>query len=313
VEQYTTFVSSRGLLRSCDAYNQRPVSSRPDIDSSLLQGHRAGGSIYVCSDALADFATRWLSRIDSPFTLVSGDSDLSIAPASLGQSAFEQLAGHPLLNAWYAQNARFEHPKLHALPIGLDYHTMWENPGLWGLSPVSAVAQEHNLLETLARAPETSQRYLAAYCNWTHALERGDRKECLGRIDQKICFLERHHVPRAASWSRQSEFLFTVSPEGAGMDCHRTWETLLLGSIPIIKRNPLSVLFQRLPVLIVEDWAEVRRERLERHLAEIAQRKFDYSTLFRETWMRKIRGQPAAPGLELTPAEFRRFLIRGTA
>jgi hypothetical protein len=310
LEQYATFVSSRGLIKSCAAHNLRPSSSQALIDEKLLERHRPGASIYVCSDALPNFAQHWMPRLDSPFTLVSGDSDLAIEPATLGAQVFDGILANPLCIAWFAQNKKAQHPKLHALPIGLDYHTMWEFPGMWGLSQVTPMVQERQLLETWAHSPDTSQRYLNAYCNWSHVLERGDRRECLEKIDKTVCFIERQFVPRLSSWARQSECLFVVSPEGAGMDCHRTWEAFLLGCIPIIKRNELCSLLQSLPALIVDDWSEVRRERLERYLAELPQKKFDFSLLFRDTWVRRIQGFEANPPLELTHSEFRRWLMR---
>jgi hypothetical protein len=46
------------------------------------------------------------------------------------------------------------------------------------------------------------------------------------------------------------------------MDCHRTWEALALGCIPIVKRSAFSDLFQNLPVLIVDDWGNIDLEML---------------------------------------------------
>ncbi len=313
MEQYTTIVSSRGLMKSCCAHNHRPVSSGALIDADLLTRHRPGGSIYVCSDALPEFAARLLPQLEAPFTLVSGDSDLAISPATLGDAVFHGILDNPLCIAWFAQNAQAEHAKLHTLPIGLDYHTMWEHPGAWGLSAVSPMSQEHQMLDIWARSPDTPHRYLAAYCNWTHTIDRGDRRECLDKIDKSVCFIERQFVPRASSWARQSECLFVVSPEGAGMDCHRTWEAFLLGCIPIVKRNALAPLMTRLPTLVVDDWAEVQRDRLERRLAEIVKEKFDFAILFRDNWVRRLHGYSDQSGQPVTLADFRKQMVRTTA
>ena len=65
--------------------------------------------------------------------------------------------------------------------------------------------------------------------------------------------------------------LFVISPEGNGKDCHRTWEAIYLGAIPIIKEKLLSPsLTDSLPILVVRDWDEVLElEELElRALAE---------------------------------------------
>ena len=37
--------------------------------------------------------------------------------------------------------------------------------------------------------------------------------------------------------SELSSYKFALSPEGNGIDCHRTWECLYLGVIPIVKKS----------------------------------------------------------------------------
>jgi hypothetical protein len=189
---------------------------------------------------------------------------------------------------------------------------MWEKPGLWGLTAVSPIAQEKHLLDAWASSPEIHQRYFGAYCNWTGTLERGDRRMCLERVDRALCFIEAGRVSRASTWSRQAEFLFVLSPEGAGVDCHRTWEALLLGCIPIVKRSAVSELLVRLPALIVEDWEQVRRPMLEDFVSGLSRKTFDYSVLFRDTWTRRIHGLPPSGPLEFSHADFRRAMTRTT-
>jgi hypothetical protein len=312
MEQLTTFISSRGILKSCNAHNARPISSHPRIDPELLNKHRPGGSIYVCTDALANFAENFLPLIFEPFMLVSGDSDVSINSASLVDSNICSILSNPHLLHWYAQNLSATHPKLFSLPIGLDYHTMVERPGLWGITAISPIAQENSLLNILAASPAFNQRYLAAYCNWQFAVNRGDRQECLDKIDKSVCFFESNFVPRNSTWLRQAECMFVVSPEGAGMDCHRTWEAILLGCIPIISRSPLSHLFVELPVLIVDDWQQVNQITMLDYLKTLPERKFNFSTLFLDYWTRKIADANQEILAPTTLLDFRHLLTRKT-
>jgi hypothetical protein len=312
MEQNTIFVSSRGVLKSCCAHNRKPRSSNPAIDEDLLERHVSGGSIYVCTEALNDFSKQLQPRISVPFTLVSGDSDLTVDPAALGAEVCEAILDHPCLQAWYAQNCCMTHPKLCRLPIGLDYHSLSEGNIFWGVTTSSPVAQEFQLLETLARSVELERRQPRAYCSWLASRDRGDRRDCFERIDKSVCFLELPRIPRASSWARQTEFAFVVSPQGNGPDCHRTWEALVLGCIPIVKRSPVCDLFADLPVLIVDDWAEVRRERLDAYLDGLAGRSFDHSGLLRDTWVRRINGFPPNPAVRASCAEFRHLILRRT-
>lgn len=102
--------------------------------------------------------------------------------------------------------------------------------------------------------------------------------------------------------------MFVLSPEGNGMDCHRTWEALLLGNIPVVRRNPLVGLYDGLPVLVVDDWADVTRERLAGWAATLESKRFDFRPLFREFWMKRIAGHQLPCLDPMTFGEFRHWL-----
>lgn len=313
MEHLASFVSSRGLLRSCDCHNLNPTSSSTHIDSDLLSRLRPGGTIYVCSDALENFVESFLPSIRYPFYLLTGDSDRSITDACIESPQIKELISSEHLISWHAQNNSSQSDRVKQLPIGLDYHTMWENPGLWGISKTSAIAQEHLLHEISNRAPMLGDRYPVAYCNWTIAgLERGDRLECLEKIDRNVCFFEKSSIPRASTWSRQAECAYVVSPEGFGIDCHRTWEALALGCIPIMKRNNISNLFEDLPVMIVQDWREVRSERLIDFYHQIKDKAFNFSKLFLRYWLDTVRqsSREICPPMRLD--EFRNVLLKAS-
>lgn len=312
MEQLTSFVASRGLLKSCGCHNQSPISSISHIDINLLKNHKQNGSIYVCTDALNNFAINFLPKINEPFVLVSGDSDIPIT--NINDFTISTILNNKYLLSWYAQNLSTIHPKLFHLPIGLDYHTMWEKPGIWGLSAISPIAQENMLISTLSSSPEFTKRYLTFYCNWHFQLSRGDRQDCYNRIDKTMCYFEPNFVPRSSAWVRQAECMFVLSPEGVGIDCHRTWEAILLGCIPIVKRNAISNLFVDLPVLIVDDWSEVTRDTMIAYINTYSEKKFNFSSLFSQHWTRKITMLPNnVSSLDnITHSDFRKILTRTT-
>ena len=51
-----------------------------------------------------------------------------------------------------------------------------------------------------------------------------------------------------------SEYKFCISPPGIGIDTHRTWEALMVGTIPIVLSSPLDSLYDSLPVVIVDSY-----------------------------------------------------------
>lgn len=101
------------------------------------------------------------------------------------------------------------------------------------------------------------------------------------------------HVPTLAGiLTKNMDFPFWLSPRGKGLDCHRNWEALYLGRIPIIMSSPIDYLFEDLPVLIVNSWEEVTQESLLRIYSEIQERNrihgYDYSRITLHFWTTKI-------------------------
>lgn len=59
---------------------------------------------------------------------------------------------------------------------------------------------------------------------------------------------------------------FVLCPSGFSFDSYRIWETLMMGSIPIVESNPsgLDRIFSTLPVLIVRSFSVLTPEYLEK-------------------------------------------------
>lgn len=306
MEQLCKFVSSRGILKSCDHHNKNPQSSNQFIDYELLDDLKPFDSIYVCYEALPNFVENFLPKIFTFFTLVTGDSDHDV---TMYKEETDRILNHPHLMNWFVQNRAIEHPKLQALPIGLDFHTVWEKQGNWGLRPVSPMAQERLLLQNLYESPQPNKKIGAYYCNWVTNGMYGDRQECIDKIDKEVCFFE--NLPKARKYmlQRQAEFFMTVSPRGVSYECHRTYETLVLGGIPIVKRNPLvDCLYDDLPVIKVDDWSEVNRNNSNKFIADTLNKQYDFNSLFLNHWVAKIKGREYNPLPMMTMEEFRELL-----
>ena len=97
--------------------------------------------------------------------------------------------------------------------------------------------------------------------------------EILASFDVSTNRAVRAPLARAASHSRYGWFeptlppnafrevvrasRFVLSPPGNGNDCHRTWEALYLGAIPIIQKGTLArSISSRLPILVLDDLRE---------------------------------------------------------
>ena len=77
------------------------------------------------------------------------------------------------------------------------------------------------------------------------------------------------------------EYKFVISPEGNGVDCHRHYEALMAGCIPVIERNPLiKQKYKECPILFTSDYSEITEEYLEARYAEMIDKEYDFSRLF---------------------------------
>ena len=79
-------------------------------------------------------------------------------------------------------------------------------------------------------------------------------------------------------YPRNRQYPFWLSPRGGGIDCHRTWEALYLDIIPIVWNTSLNVLYDDLPVLIIDDHRTLTQEYLRDKLQELTARKFAQSS-----------------------------------
>lgn len=89
---------------------------------------------------------------------------------------------------------------------------------------------------------------------------------------------------------------FCLSPAGASgcLDCHRTWESIYLGTIPIVKRSMVSEYFSDLPILIYDDLSELTEEYLLEKLEEYKARDFSYNKADLRWWKKlftTLRGE----------------------
>ena len=298
MENECKYVSSRGLLKSCDIHMQNPQSSSSVLDVDLYKQIQRGSTVYVCNSAIRTFRDTVLPLISVPFILVSGDSDISMPSGVFSQSEFESFINDSRIAHWFCQNLMITHPKMTHLPIGLDYHTLSKLGELhpWGVGKRPA-DQEADLDQAIQEAPPFNERHLHCYSNFHHAMfaigSRGDRKDVVEKVPKEIVFYDPVFTPRDIAWNHQSFFMFVLSPRGGGYDCHRTWEALLLGCIPIVKSSGLDPLFEGLPVLLVKEWSDLTKDRLVQFMVQQPLNSYQKEKLLLSYWTNLFREKAA--------------------
>jgi hypothetical protein len=291
MENECEFVSSHGIIQSCDYYVPNYWTDYEwDVNTTFFSNIRNGQSIHINSDCIPRLF-RSIDRIPEPFVLVTGDSDYSIANNMFWKSEGDFLkdVGHPKLLHWFAQNLMYKHPKLTNSPIGLDYHTI-KNRSCWGLQQMMPIQQEDFLKMVRNKSKPFWERDNKVYFNLFN--ERcTQRKAAMDTVKPEVCFREHSEVDRNTTWENQATCAFVLSPFGNGPDAHRTWEALILGCIPINQKSELDPLFEGLPVWLVDDWNEVNdSEKREAIIEKFKSMTFNYDKLKLSYWKGLFNG-----------------------
>ena len=311
MENNCKYVCSRGLLKSCTFHSPRPTSSWCyDIQylDEMINGNKMFDymSIYLCTDVLPHFVEHILPRITNLFYLISGDSDATVPkgmidiwhnPRELLEEKCLEILNHPKLIKWWAQNCILNHDKIAQLPIGLDYHTIsndpnknWRTPGE-GTTPND---QENILIDIISNSrPFYEKVRKKIYVNFSVNLNNSNcpRTIAINNIPTELLHIDIGFKHRTEVWKTYSQFAFILSPYGGGLDCHRTWEILCLGSIPIVKSfrsNGVNDMFDDLPVLIVNEWNEITEQLLNDTIEKFKNTVFNYDKLTLSYWTKQF-------------------------
>lgn len=86
---------------------------------------------------------------------------------------------------------------------------------------------------------------------------------------------------------KSSKFVFC--PRGNGVDTHRLWESLYMGSIPIVKYENTHHLFTDLPILFIKEWSEINEDFLNGKYEEIINKKWNLDKLKISYWENLIK------------------------
>jgi hypothetical protein len=221
-----------------------------ELGDDALARVSAARSIFVYTHALPDFIQWiWPRLRGNHHVLMTHNSDHEVNESHLPWIA---TAGDRL-RAWFAQNVTVEHEKLVPLPIGIA-NSMWDHGNLRTL---------HRQMKRHATAPKPELLY--AHFNPTTHASRERAWRALRSAFPELAEAPGEHQSFRRYLAELSRHRFCACPRGNGIDTHRVWECHYMGVVPIVERSIHTEHWQRcgLPLVIVDDWAEVSAELLE--------------------------------------------------
>ena len=214
------FLSGNGLAARC-----RYVFG----DDGLKVNEEVENDWWFCKADFLEYFFRAVAPKDR-FVLFSHDSGCIV------DRRFARRLRSPKLVAWFAANPGFRHPKLFAFPLGI------ANP-----------QRPNGDLEALRQASATSlakERLFDA--SFDYRTNRLEREHCL--VETRVAPERKKPFPGYLRGLRSS--YFAISPRGNGVDLHRMWEALYVGTIPVVTRSLVTEQHPDLPLVVLDDWSE---------------------------------------------------------
>ena len=224
-------------------------------------------SIVFCKTDFIDSLFQSISISDKNYVLVTHHSDYPI-----DISRFSKKPKN--VKKWFAINPTQKDESLIAIPLGLKTHK-----GIY--------LEERYMTKWFVNEADRlrlNDKENVVYCNWTNTnpyrniiIQQLEQNNISYRLESGLSFNEYAN--------NMSKHRFVISPPGNGIDCHRTWESLYMGCIPIVIKNDIYDNWPDLPILQIEDYSELTNDIMEKFL----KKEFNLEMIEMEYWAKKIK------------------------
>lgn len=240
-------------------------------------------AIIVCKTDFTDFLFDNIKFSNKNYVLVTHYSDYFVDNARFSKRP-------PCIKKWYAFIITTKHPDLIRIPIGFGVHRDEFQ------RPIESFLQY--FYDNIDRLFSKEKDNETVYCNFTIDNIRPPRHQVMNKImaNGVKCYtpLSKYtdtpygKLTFPEYCEDMAGFKFVASPPGNGIDCHRTWEALYFGCIPIVIKNLIYEQYN-LPILQVNDYSEVTNELLENYLKFYNTHEFNYEPTKLSYWSNRMR------------------------
>ena len=212
-----------------------------------------------------------LYKFNNPFVLITHNSDFNVTDEHI------ILANSPKIIHWFTQNLNtsMAHPKISFIPIGFA-NTCWPHGR-------SEIFNKYNSYNSEISKPFPIYFYFSVGTN------KALREPCKTIIESKgLPFLP--DFPPEQYMDILSKHEFSICPEGNGIDSHRIWESLFVGTIPIMLRNNFTENIKRAgyPCILLDKWDNLEIDTLLTFKDTYNPNAFQRKTLFLDYYKSQI-------------------------
>jgi len=236
------FINGVGLQVTADAVID--VNRRDSIDKLPSR------AIVWCKTDYIDEFFHAIRDIDNKIILITHSSDHEI-----DEEVFSRRPA--CIKRWFAQNVNFVHPQLIPIPIGIENHIGPNKGSSIDIEYIRKSKRNHAVV-----SKNTGQLYVnfSLQTNKNRANVRNTiANRGIGFVDVKRSFADYCDIMK--------QFLFVASPRGTGIDCHRTWEALYMGCVPVVEKHAMYNQYRHLPIVQIDDWSTFQMSQLDPYVS----------------------------------------------
>jgi hypothetical protein len=246
----------RLLKQKCDVIPTSELFNEQDY-----QNIKTNNLVYVKTDHLKQFVTtcwRNLEKNNIAIILITGDSSVS-CPKDISEKNgvnWKNLVNSPVLIHWFTTCMDVENEKISAIPIGL---------------PITIHANlSHDKVNMIG-----------CYTKFYKNLEQ----EAVTKISQKILYFYDNPMDINTLVTEISCYRFALCPKTT-IDHSLIWILWMARTIPIV--NKTNDLYFGLPVLEVDDWANITQQQLDSFFEKYRPDEYLWEKLTFSHWFEKI-------------------------
>ena len=180
------------------------------------------------------------------------------------------------ISEWYSINIDTKKKDLIPIPLGVSNDYSPKNPKYVEFKEIKNIESKENKI----------------YLNFEINTNRRERFKLYDLFKNNEFFLvEKPTLSMSEYLQKLNKNLFILCPWGNGYDSHRFWESMYVGSIPIIKKHITYDAATLLPHIQVDSYKDIDFETINNSKLNFDESKFDYNKLTIDWWLNKMKAK----------------------
>lgn len=236
-----------------------------------------GEILYVTGNQAKRFFAEVASSINVNFSVITAQWDFG------PDQSFIHLIPEKLTE-WWTINCHVDHPKIKAIPLGLqNLHWRWDG---------NVQSSPHTYKKF--RVQDKTKFMIASFSIDNNSSERTKCVEVAKAVGSEFRMFQRRDRQNENYvldyFNQVSQYKFVLCPWGVGVDTHRLWESLYLGSIPITRYHKVYEAFRDYPIIFLSEWSELGDIDFEDAYRRNKQKLETENRIYFDYWNNKIKG-----------------------